>query len=84
MEVDQQQAWKSPLLAKAKQFKAAFGTTQGEEVLKALSDAFEKQQLMGSDPYETAYNVGQRDVVVYINQLVDLDLAKLEKTKVKT
>lgn len=41
----------------------------GKAVIKALEDEFYDGELFDSDPHITAYNLGRRDVVVYLKQL---------------
>jgi len=41
----------------------------GQEVIKALEDEFYHGALFEDDPYKTAYNLGRRDVVVYLKEL---------------
>lgn len=55
---------------KAKVFYSVFKSSQGQEILKALEDEFDHSDIKSSDPHETYYRLGQRDVVVYIRQLL--------------
>ncbi len=41
----------------------------GKSVVKALEDEFYHGELFDLDPYKSAYNLGRRDVVVYLKQL---------------
>lgn len=41
----------------------------GKAVVKALEDEFYHGEIFDSDPHKTAYNLGRRDVVVYLKQL---------------
>ncbi len=41
----------------------------GKEVIKALEDEFYHGTLYDEDPQKTAYNLGRRDVVVYLKEL---------------
>lgn len=41
----------------------------GKSVIEAMEDAFYHGELFDSDPYTTAYNLGRRDVVIYMKQL---------------
>lgn len=59
------------LAKKASIIFTVFGTEQGQKVLEILEDEFDGQDLRGGDPYETYYNLGARDVVTYIRQLVN-------------
>lgn len=46
-----------------------FAGADGKEALEVLERAFDGENLFAEDPYRTAYNLGARDVVVYIRQL---------------
>lgn len=61
---------KHELAHKAGAFKRVFLSADGEEVLQALRDEFNGDVMFNSDPYKTAYNLGSRDLVVYIDQLL--------------
>lgn len=41
----------------------------GKSVIEALEEMFYDGDLFDPDPYSTAYNLGRRDVVVYLKQL---------------
>lgn len=41
----------------------------GKSIIEALEDEFYNGELFDTDPYKTAFNCGQRDVVVYLHQL---------------
>ncbi|MFV2057715.1 MAG: hypothetical protein ACC707_14710 [Thiohalomonadales bacterium] len=41
----------------------------GQEVIKALEDEFYHGALFEDDPCKTAFNLGRRDVVVYLKEL---------------
>ena len=41
----------------------------GKAVIQALEDEFYHGELFDPDPQVTAYNLGRRDVVVYLKQL---------------
>lgn len=44
----------------------------GQELIKILEDEFLRGELFaGADTHRTAYNLGARDVVVYLRQLAD-------------
>lgn len=52
-------------------FKMVFNTEDGKKVLAALEDAFDRDSIITpGDPYYTHYNLGRRDVVVYIRQML--------------
>ena len=46
---------------------------KSEEVLEMLKAELNPDFLKGSDPNETYYNLGRRDAIVYINQLLRYD-----------
>lgn len=63
------------------QFKQAFGTESGTEVLKDLAGycrighpAFIKRQGEAVDPLEMAFRDGRKDVFNYIKRILDLEL----------
>ncbi len=41
----------------------------GKSIIEALEDEFYNGELFDPDPYKTAFNCGQRDVVIYLHQL---------------
>jgi hypothetical protein len=43
--------------------KIVFQSEKGKELLKILSAMYQDIKLKGNDPYETAYKVGQNDVI---------------------
>jgi len=49
-----------------------FGSPVGTDALRVLEDEFDRENIMAGDPYTTAYNLGRRDVVVYIRQMIRL------------
>lgn len=52
-------------------FKMVFNTDDGKKVLAALENEFDRDNLLApGDPYSTHYNLGRRDVVVYIRQML--------------
>tara|TARA_Y100000034_G_scaffold123003_1_gene169208 strand:- start:14967 stop:15194 length:228 start_codon:yes stop_codon:yes gene_type:complete len=56
---------------KADMFKRFFNSADGEEILQALEEEFNHDQIVvPQDPHMTHYKLGQRDVVVYIRQLL--------------
>ena len=55
---------------KAAAFAAVFNTRDGEKVLEALEAEFDRDELRGGEPHSTYFNLGQRDVVVYIKQML--------------
>lgn len=59
---------------KAGIFKRTFLTKDGEQALQMLEDAFNDDDLFNADPHRTAYNLGRRDVVMYIKQLIKFEV----------
>lgn len=63
---------KEKLARKASIFKQVFNTPDGKEVLSALEKEFNADNIFEKGlPDATAYNLGRRDVVVYIKQLLE-------------
>jgi hypothetical protein len=54
-----------------KTFQSVFKTPGGKEVLKALEDEFDAMDIRDDNPHNTYYKLGQRDVVVYIKQMLE-------------
>jgi len=57
------------LRAKASAVVAFLNTDTGKAVMDALEEEFYDGDIMDIDPHVTAYNLGRRDVVVYLKQL---------------
>jgi len=55
---------------KAGDFHSLFTSPVGVKVLEALEEEFNPDVLLGNTDAETNYNVGRRDVVIYIHQLI--------------
>jgi hypothetical protein len=58
------------LSKKARHFHNLFTSPDGMKVLEALEEEFNPDVLLGKDDSETNYNVGRRDVVIYIRQMI--------------
>lgn len=58
------------LILKTKKFRRVFGGGEGKAILEALEEGFDHDEIKSSDPHETYYRLGQRDVVVYIKQMI--------------
>ena len=59
------------LLNKSSDFKQCFLTATGESVLKALEEEFNSDTIFNpNSDSATAYALGQRDVVIYIKQML--------------
>lgn len=57
---------------------AAFGTVPGQKVVQYLREEFDAMDIhTPGDPYDTAYKLGRRDVIQYIDQM--LRIAHKEK-----
>lgn len=56
---------------KARIFKNVFSTGNGKVILQALKDEFDAMEIRDNDPYNTYYNLGRRDVVKYIEQMMN-------------
>ncbi len=62
---------KEKLARKASVFKQVFNTPDGKQALNILEQEFNRLDIFEKGaPDATAYNLGRRDVVVYINQLL--------------
>lgn len=55
---------------KAGDFHKTFTSPVGVKVLEALEEEFNPDVLLGKTDAETNYNVGKRDVVIYIRQMI--------------
>lgn len=55
---------------KAKAFAAVFNSREGRIVLESLKNEFCKDELRAETPHDTYYNLGRRDTVVYIEQMI--------------
>ena len=62
---------KLELARKIDLFKIVFNSEDGKKVLGALENEFDRDNLLvPGDPHSTHYNLGRRDVVVYIRQML--------------
>jgi hypothetical protein len=57
--------------AKASLFKEVFSTVSGIKVLKLLEEECNADELRSPDPHNTYFNLGRRDAVVYIKQMIN-------------
>jgi hypothetical protein len=46
----------------------ALNTPDGQALMELLTKRFDATELRGPDPYDTYYRVGQRDLVVWLQQ----------------
>ena len=58
--------------AKSRAVRAIFSSPEGKKVLELLSEQFDQDDLRGDTVQDTYYNLGQRDVLIYIRQLIRL------------
>lgn len=56
---------------KARKFEELFSSPLGMEVLTMLEAEFDIDELRAQSVENTYFNIGRRDVVVYINQLIN-------------
>ena len=61
---------KARLDRKAAVLQRVFSTPDGSEALGYLDEEFTKGVMFSQDPLSTAYKLGARDVVIYLQQLV--------------
>jgi hypothetical protein len=59
------------LSKKAQTFNLVFSTPQGEELLKFLNEEFVYGPMFSEDSHVTAFNLGAREVVNYINSMIN-------------
>ena len=59
--------------AKSSKVKQLFNSELGLAVLRILEDEFDQHDLRGGSTEETYFNLGRRDVLVYIRQLYEVD-----------
>ena len=66
-------------------YKKVFESDTGKQVLEELKKIFFfnmttlQQGAMGTDPYKTAFNEGQRSVVVQIINTMNIDIEKIRQ-----
>lgn len=60
---------RSKLAHKSEMVNAFMSSEAGKAIIELLEDEFYDGELMDVDPYKTAYNLGRRDVVLYLKQL---------------
>ena len=61
------------VVKKSGYFYRIFTSPDGKKVLEALEDEFDKDEIFqAGEPDTTTYNLGSRDVVVYIRQMIRL------------
>ena len=62
--------WRQALSRKSALFSRVFGSAEGQEVLELLSAKFQRAKLFSDDPYRTAYQVGQHELVAHIKDMI--------------
>lgn len=70
MKTNPQEEVKARLARKAEVLKRTFSTPNGLEALEILEEEFTRGKMFHPDPLSTAYLLGSREVVLYIQQLV--------------
>jgi len=61
-------------------FREVFGTNEGKEILAILARKFHVYKFMQTpDPYVSAYQEGQRSVVVQIMEILQTDLDAVKR-----
>ena len=60
---------KERLERKAAVLRRVFSTPDGAEALAYFDEEFTRGELFSQDPLSTAYKLGARDVVIYLQQL---------------
>jgi len=63
------ETWQEVVRRKSGVVSRVFASPDGKELLKLLDETFCQRSLFDEDPNKTAYNIGQRDLVVYLQQL---------------
>ena len=67
-------------LGKLKAYQDLFNDPNGEKVIQDLMTRFGmKTSTFNTDPYVTAFNEGQRNVVLYILTRMNLDINEIRK-----
>ena len=55
---------------KARRFHNLFTSPDGKRVMRDLENEFDLDELKGQTPHDSFHNVGRRDVITYIRQLI--------------
>ncbi len=61
--------WRAQLEEKARIIQRLAQTEHGQAFMELLEETFQSGSMMGKDPQETAYNVGQYELVSYLQSL---------------
>jgi hypothetical protein len=67
-------SWRDQIRPQASVVQRALATEQGHELMKLLEKSFQSGTLMGSNEAETAYAVGQYELVEYLKELRDVEM----------
>lgn len=60
---------KARLAKKSEHVQAFMNSELGKEIIGLLEDEFYHGELFDTDPLKTAFNLGRRDLVVFLKQL---------------
>lgn len=69
-----EEAIEQEIKRKAALVRRLFATPLGKEVHEILVNQFDADDLRGETVEQTYYNLGQRDVLVYLRQLGEVDI----------
>jgi hypothetical protein len=71
-------------IRRSARFQRAFSGADGEFALKELDTlTCYKGNTFDPDPYQSAYNAGQRSISVFIHNVIDLDIEEARKLLTK-
>jgi predicted RNA binding protein with dsRBD fold (UPF0201 family) len=70
--MDKEQALKN-LERKARAAARVYATEDGRYLIDALAEEMDKEDLRGKDTHETYFNLGRRDSITYIRELLSLN-----------
>lgn len=63
--------WQQKLKHNAMVVQRVADTAHGKEFFALINEVFNHVELIGADTHDTYYRLGQRDVVEYLNQLLE-------------
>ena len=69
-----QPGWREQLRPRALTVQRVFQSENGKELMEMMEKQFQRGTLMGNDMNETAYAIGQFELVEYLKELRDLEL----------
>jgi GTP cyclohydrolase II len=67
---------KNDLKKRVRLYQSVFGTIDGAKVLSQMHEEFNGEDVFSRDPQQTAYNLGKRDVVLYIQGMMNADIGE--------